>query len=249
MRVFGGSGVKSMMNKFGLPEDMPITSGMVSNMLESAQEKIEGFHFDSRKHTLQYDDVLNHQRQGIYERRRKILLGDAKEMQNILEELYAVKPELVDTIKEKEEKYSKETLQEVLRNIYLQIVDQYFMAHLEHMDYIRQSVNLRAYGQRDPLVEYKKEALLTYRAMQDKMKEDFYNFIIHVDNVIANIEAQKIMRDSQMKNQTHVALENNGSTSSTSDNEKKIGRNDQCLCGSGKKVKKCDCKEYEYLRK
>lgn len=249
MRVFGGSGVKNMMNKFGLPEDMPITSGMVSNMLESAQEKIEGFHFDSRKHTLQYDDVLNHQRQGIYERRRKILLGDAKEMQNILEELYAVKPELVDTIKEKEEKYSKETLQEVLRNIYLQIVDQYFMAHLEHMDYIRQSVNLRAYGQRDPLVEYKKEALLTYRAMQDKMKEDFYNFIIHVDNVIANIEAQKIMRDSQMKNQTHVALENNGSTSSTSDNEKKIGRNDQCLCGSGKKVKKCDCKEYEYLRK
>ncbi|MDQ1282062.1 MAG: preprotein translocase subunit SecA [Patescibacteria group bacterium] len=247
MRVFGGSGVKNMMNRFGLPEDMPITSKMVSNMLESAQEKIEGFHFDSRKHTLQYDDVLNHQRQGIYERRRKILLSDEKELQNILEELYVVKPELREFIKEKEEKYSVETLQEVLRNIYLQIIDQYFMAHLEHMDYIRQSVNLRAYGQRDPLVEYKKEALLTYRAMQDKMKEDFYNFILHVDNVVANIEAQKIMRDSQMKNQTHIALENKEGESGVED--KKIGRNDPCPCGSGKKVKKCDCKEYEYLRK
>ena len=106
-------------------------------------------------------------------------------------------PPIVNTTEVKEEKYSKGTLQEVLRNIYLQIVYQYFMAHLEHMDYIRQSVNLRAYGQRDPLVEYKKEALLTYRAMQDKMKEDFYNFIIHVDDVIANIEAQKILRESK----------------------------------------------------
>jgi preprotein translocase subunit SecA len=121
------------------------------------------------------------------------------------------------------------------------------MAHLEHMDYIRQSVNLRAYGQRDPLVEYKKEALLTYRAMQDKMKEDFYNFILHVDNVIANIEAQKIMRDSQMKNQTHISLENKGGDGMVED--KKIGRNDPCPCERGKKVKKCDCKEYEYLRK
>ncbi|MFO0743737.1 MAG: preprotein translocase subunit SecA [Candidatus Paceibacterota bacterium] len=241
MRVFGGSGVKNMMNKFGIPEDMPIKSKVVSNVLESAQEKIEGFHFDARKHTLQYDDVLNHQRQSIYERRRKVLLNQEDELENIISEIYEVKPEIKDFIEEKISKYSKDILYSVLRNIYLQIVDQYFMAHLEHMDHIRQSVNLRAYGQRDPLVEYKKEALATYRAMQDKIKEDFYNFITHIDNVIANMEAQKILQNSQMKNST-ISDSNN-------QEEHKIGRNDPCPCGSGKKVKKCECKEYEYLRK
>lgn len=241
MRVFGGSPVANMMNKFGIPEDMPIKSKMVSNVLESAQEKIEGFHFDARKHTLQYDDVLNHQRQSIYDRRRKILLGDRAELNKILLELYEVKPDLQSFVDEKIAKYGEDIFFDVIRNIYLQIVDQYFMAHLEHMDHIRQSVNLRAYGQRDPLVEYKKEALATYRAMQDKMKEDFYNFIIHIDNVIANIEAQKILQNSQMKNQTH--------TQDNLEEDKKIGRNDQCPCGSGKKVKKCDCVQYEYLRK
>lgn len=245
MRVFGGSPVKNMMNKFGIPEDMPIKSKIVSNVLESAQEKIEGFHFDARKHTLQYDDVLNHQRQSIYERRRKVLLNEENELENILSEIYEVKPETKELVEEKIAKYSKETLYSVLRNIYLQIIDQYFMAHLEHMDHIRQSVNLRAYGQRDPLVEYKKEALATYRAMQDKIKEDFYNFITHIDNVIANMEAQNILRNSQMKNQTHAIEENKESNSE----DHKIGRNDQCPCGSGKKVKKCDCSEYEYLRK
>ena len=245
MRVFGGSPVKNMMNKFGIPEDMPIKSKIVSNVLESAQEKIEGFHFDARKHTLQYDDVLNHQRQSIYERRRKVLLNEGNELENIFSELYEVKPELKDFIEEKVKQYGQESLNGVVRNIYLQIVDQYFMAHLEHMDHIRQSVNLRAYGQRDPLVEYKKEALATYRAMQDKIKEDLYNFITHIDNVIANMEAQNILRNSQMKNQTHVTEENK----ENDNQDHKIGRNDACPCGSGKKVKKCDCTEYEYLRK
>ena len=246
MRIFGGSPVKNMMNKFGIPEDMPIKSRPVSNMLESAQEKIEGFHFDARKHTLQYDDVLNHQRQSIYDRRRKILLNEDGELESTIRELYEVKPELEDIIKEKEEKYNKENLHEVLRNIYLQIIDQYFMAHLEHMDYIRHSVNLRAYGQRDPLVEYKKEALATYRAMQDKIKEDFYNFILNVDNVIANIEARNIINNSHLKNDTHIEMDNNPDNENQ---EKRIGRNDLCPCGSKKKVKKCDCKEFEYLRK
>ncbi len=247
MRVFGGSPVKNMMNKFGIPEDMPIKSGMVSKVLEGAQEKIEGFHFDSRKHTLQYDDVLNHQRQTIYERRKKILLGDKEELKNILSELYEIKSELKDFVDERKIKYGEDVVYDVLRTIYLQIIDQHFMAHLEHMDHIRQSVNLRAYGQRDPLVEYKKEALLTYRAMQDKTKEEFYNFITHIDNVIANIEAQKIIATSQLKNQTFSA--NTQNQDNAEDSKKKIGRNDSCPCGSGKKVKKCKCVEYEYLRK
>lgn len=242
MRVFGGSPVKNMMNKFGIPEDMPIKSKIVSNILEGAQEKIEGFHFDSRKHTLQYDDVLNHQRQNIYERRRAILLGDEYELNKILSELYVVKPELEKFIEDKKQKYSKDIIFNVLRTIYLQVIDQHFMAHLEHMESIRQSVNLRAYGQRDPLVEYKKESLATYNAMQDKIKEEYYNFILHIDNLIANIETQKILEKSQAKNSINIS-ENNEKV-----NKKTISRNDKCPCGRGKKVKKCDCSEYKYLR-
>lgn len=253
MRVFGGDSVKNMMGRFGLAEDMPIKSKMVSNVLEGAQEKIEGFNFDARKHTLQYDDVLNHQRQHIYERRRKVLLADRGEIDKVLAELYEVRPELEKFVSERKEKFGEDALYDVLKSIYLQIVDQHFMAHLEHMDSIRQSVNLRAYGQRDPLVEYKKEALNTYHAMQSQMKEDFYNFVIHIDNVIANLEAQKIMKDSQMKNQTFVDNKNKdtkGESGTEKKNEKKkISRNDPCPCGSGKKVKKCDCLEYSYLRK
>lgn len=268
MRVFGGSSVKSMMNRFKIPEDMPIKSSIVSNVLEGAQEKIEGFHFDSRKHTLQYDDVLNHQRQHVYERRRKVLTFNREEINNILNELYEVKGELKDFVEERIKKYGEDTLYDVLRTIYLQITDQHFMAHLEHMDYIRQSVNLRAYGQRDPLVEYKKEALLTYRAMLDKTKEEFYNFITHIDDILASIESQKIIADSHKKNQTLANLKTNekedgdlieiNNQDSKNNNQKKgveivenkkISRNDLCPCGQGKKVKKCVCSEYAYLRK
>ncbi len=259
MRIFGSNSVQNMMNKFGIAEDMPIKSKMVSNVLESAQEKIEGYHFDTRKHTLQYDDVLNHQRQSIYDRRRRVLLEDKEELENVLKELYLEKPEFEDLVKEKKEKYGEEAFNSVLKSLYLQIVDQHFMAHLEHMDDIRQSVNLRAYGQRDPLVEYKKEALATYHAMQNHMKDDFYNFISHIDAVMANLEAQKIVRESEKRNQTFITNKKSDSDTSSApitkkiegeDGEKKkIGRNDPCPCGSLKKVKKCDCSEYEYLRK
>lgn len=256
MRVFGGSSVKNMMNRFGIPEDTPIKSKMVSNVLESAQEKIEGFHFDSRKHTLQYDDVLNHQRQHIYERRKKILLFNREELNTILQELIEVKPEVEEFIKEKKTKYGEEVFYDIIRTVYLQIIDQHFMAHLEHMDYIRQSVNLRAYGQRDPLVEYKREALATYRAMQDKTKEEFYNFIMHIDDIVTSLASQKIVAESHLKNQTLV--ENNKNFNDLKpektkdvkvEDKKKISRNDLCPCGRGKKVKKCDCEEFAYLRK
>lgn len=265
MRVFGGSSVKNMMNRFKIPEDMPIKSKIVSNVLEGAQEKIEGFHFDSRKHTLQYDDVLNHQRQHIYERRRKVLTFNREEINKILSEIYEVKPEVEEFIKERIAKYSENVVYDLLRTIYLQIIDQHFMAHLEHMDHIRQSVNLRAYGQRDPLVEYKKEALLTYRAMLDKMKEEFYNFITHLDDLLASIESQRILAESQKKNQVFnnvktnegkdgdlveiSSISNNSNKNNLNNDKKKISRNDLCPCGRGKKVKKCDCSEYAYLRK
>ena len=103
-------------------------------------------------------------------RRRKVLFGDREEINKILLELYEIKDDLKEFIEDRIKKYGETLIYDVLRTIYLQIVDQHFMAHLEHMDSIRQSVNLRAYGQRDPLVEYKKEALLTYKAMNEKNK-------------------------------------------------------------------------------
>jgi len=281
MRIFGSEGIKSMMHKFGLPEDMPIESKIVSRALEGAQEKIESFYFDARKHTLQYDDVLNHQRKSIYERRRKILISQSEDLQNIfteiLQEIYLIKPDLENFVSEKISEYSPEIFFQVLKNIYLQIIDQYFMAHLEHMDYIRSSVNLRAYGQRDPLVEYKKEGLITYKAMLEKIKLDFYDFILKIDLVMQNLQTQKIMQASHLKNQiknqsTNSAtksLTNNSNNSSENfannlenkespsqnnllrrtEESKKIGRNDPCPCQSGKKVKKCSCLEFEFLRK
>jgi preprotein translocase subunit SecA len=264
MRVFGSDGVKNMMNKFGIPEDMPITSKIVSNALEGAQEKIEGFHFDSRKHTLQYDDVLNSQRKSIYDRRRKVLISYDEELKNIFTDILnevaenisdndnekkeEKKKEFIDFITEKKNKYGEESFYSALKNIYLQIIDQYFMAHLEHMDYIRSSVNLRAYGQRDPLVEYKKEGLITYKAMLEKVKEDLYNFTLNIDAVMQNMEAQRIMRESQMKNSIPSPTLPEGKVETQNTNTK-IGRNDPCPCGSDKKVKKCVCKEFEYLRR
>ena len=112
------------------------------------------------------------------------------------------------------------------------------------MDDIRQSVNLRAYGQRDPLVEYKKEALITFRVMLEKIKEDFYNFILHIDNLMLNVESERILRESEKKNQTLSLNQDEENLEN-----KKVGRNDPCPCGSGKKVKKCNCLSFEYLRK
>ncbi|MBP9782359.1 MAG: preprotein translocase subunit SecA [Candidatus Pacebacteria bacterium] len=222
MRVFGSNSIKSMMGRFGIPEDEAIDSKLVSKALEGAQEKIEGFHFDARKHTLQYDDVLNHQRKSIYEKRRKILFKDEAYFNELMDSLIAVKPELADLIKEKKEKYSEEAFRAIVSAMTLQVIDMLWMDHLDQMEHMRNSVNLRAYGQRDPLVEYKKEGLRMFKSMEGTMIHDLSLFIENIDSVIA----------AQQANQSHVAVQGSLDTS-------KIGRNDTCPCGSGKKWKKC----------
>ncbi|MFH1608570.1 MAG: preprotein translocase subunit SecA, partial [Patescibacteria group bacterium] len=157
MRVFGSDRIKNMMGRFGIPEDVPVKNSFVSNALEGAQKKIEGFHFDSRKHTLEYDDVMNHQRESIYERRRKMIHADKKEIENILAQALensAEKEKLEKIIKDKREKLGNEPFLETVRRISLYTTDTLWMEHLEAMDYLRSSVNLRAYGQREPIVEY-----------------------------------------------------------------------------------------------
>ncbi len=242
MRVFGSTNIKSMMGRFGIPEDEPIASGLVSRALESAQEKIEGFHFDTRKHTLQYDDVLNHQRTSIYEKRRKILFNDEAFVDEVIAELIAQKPELAETIKQKETQYTKEAVYHILRVMMLQIIDTLWMEHLDAMEHLRNSVNLRAYGQRDPLVEYKKEGLHAFRSLEAALRNELIMFIENLDGFFAAQQARE--------QQFVPVIPNEGKEAQLIDGQKeKLGRNDPCPCGSGKKVKKCDCVEYEYLRK
>lgn len=248
MRVFGSSNIKNMMGRFGIPEDEPVSSGMVSRALEGAQEKIEGFHFDTRKHTLQYDDVLNHQRTSVYTKRRKILFNDEDFVDDVIAELIREKPEVEEIFKQKEEQYSKEAVRHIFRVMMLQIIDTLWMEHLDAMEHLRSSVNLRAYGQRDPLVEYKKEGLRMFRGLEASLRSELILFIENMDGFFAQQQAQA----QAQNNFVQVIPDADGSVKQVAGirNEagEKIGRNDPCPCGSGKKVKKCDCTEYLHLR-
>jgi preprotein translocase subunit SecA len=227
MRVFGSDSIKNMMGKFGIPEDEPIEASMVSRAIESAQEKIEGFHFDSRKHTLKYDDVLNQQRTSVYTKRSKILNNDVAYIESYLKELCDKDAEFAKIFEEKKAQYGN-SMTEVMRAVLLQIYDVVWMDHLEYMDNLRQSVNLRAYGQRDPLVEYKKEGLEVYKHLDNRVAADLKSFTSHIDGVFANMKMQEVQK--------------------TREEVGDIGRNDPCPCGSGEKLKKCDCKEYAHMR-
>jgi preprotein translocase subunit SecA len=166
MRVFAADTVKSMMGRLGIPEDQPIENALITRSLESAQRKIEGFNFDARKHVLAYDDVLNRQRQAIYRRRREILLGSHEEIEAALQEVVAEVPDVAAVISEKRTALGDAAWYAAARRLLLQISDALWVEHLELMDYTRGSVNLRAYGQRDPLIEYRKEASRLFEEMQ-----------------------------------------------------------------------------------
>ncbi len=173
MRVFASDIVKRMMGKLGLPEDESIQNSLVTRSLETAQKKIEGFHFDSRKHTLEYDDVLNYQRKIVYERRRKVLVGSTDDIKQVFEKIIAQATEDEQKlIEEKKAKFEEEKFLQMIRPVILQAIDVFWMDHLEMMDYLRSSVNLRAYGQRDPLVEYKKEGLRLFKEMEVSVNEE-----------------------------------------------------------------------------
>jgi preprotein translocase subunit SecA len=243
MRVFASDTIKKMMGRFGIPEDEAIQNSLISKSLESAQEKIEGFHFDSRKHVLEYDDVMSHQRKIVYERRRKMLFGDKEYLHVLSEELANMSEESKNVFEEKKRAMGEENFLEALRRIALQTTDMLWMDHLEMMDYLRNSVRLRAYGQRDPLVEYKREGLKLFREMEDAWKENITSF---VKNITTDILAAEERRMEQAKMAMERAVLESGASfggvaASTAKNEEgeKIGRNDPCYCGSGKKYKHC----------
>lgn len=243
MRVFGSERIKNMMGRFGIPEDMPIENGLVSRTLESAQEKIEGFHFDSRKHTLEYDDVMTHQRKIIYARRRNMLYADKEEIEKLLESIASTREGAEAIIKGKKDNLSDEMFYETVRRIALYTNDILWMEHLEAMDYLRSSVNLRAYGQREPIVEYKKDGLAMFKEMEETFKDQVLSLIENI-----NTETVKAVPKEERTTGTVMVTSHNqpGEFSDTknvkadlSADKAEIGRNDPCPCGSGKKYKKC----------
>ncbi len=235
MRVFASDTIKKMMGRFGIPEDEPIENSLITKSLESAQTRIEGFHFDARKHVLEFDDVLNHQRKIIYERRRKILVGQANDIKEQVSLIVGDDEELSKQIEERKKVLGNdEGFYEVVRRMILQTIDMFWVDHLEMMDYLRGSVNLRAYGQRDPLVEYKKEGLQLFKRMEISIDDEVAKLLPHI-GVGAFLSEEKKLKEVR----DQAALITGGSGNSVNKEKENVGRNDSCPCGSGKKSKKC----------
>lgn len=237
MRIFGSDRIKSMMVKLGVPEDQPIENKFISNTLENAQAKIEGFHFDARKHTLEYDNVLNHQRKIIYERRRVMLLGNHEELENFIESLVADYPDLGEVIKKKRFALGDNLFFETIRRIALYVTDTLWVEHLETMEHTRSSVNLRAYGQREPLIEYKTEGLRLFRELEFNFKDKVASLI---NTINVDMKGEKSTEVEEEKPELILSSGNEGEGAGTvRRSEAKVGRNDPCYCGSGKKYKQC----------
>ena len=238
MRIFASDMLKSMMGKLGMAEDEPIEHRLISRAIESAQEKIEGFNFDSRKHVLEFDDVINHQRTTIYKSRRALLLGSLDEVESQLREMTVGDAEAEEVVTKKIAQFGREAFLTTIRVILLQTVDMFWVEHLEVMDYTRSSVNLRAYGQRDPLVEYKKEGLRLYKEMQAAMRGQVARILPNVAPVAAGAPTASNIDMKEVQENAQGISAGDGSTKKLAD-KNEPGRNDLCPCGSGKKYKKC----------
>lgn len=171
MRVFASDMLKSVMGTFRIPEDEPIASGMITKSLETAQKRIEGFNFDARKQILAYDDVLNTQRLAVYEKRRAALIGTNEELEAVYRELIDGNEAALAALEAKKQEFGEEAFYGVMRRLLLQIIDAFWLEQLDLMEYLRRSVSLRAYGQRDPLIEYRREGLNRFRAMETNISQ------------------------------------------------------------------------------
>ena len=292
MRLFASDNVAKIMDKLGMEEDEPIEHSLITKSIEHAQKKVEARNFDIRKHVLEYDDVMNQQREIIYGERRKILNGDnlrenivgmvnhiikvemnqyaneklypeewqLDELIKDAEKVYAAEGQLkkselenmsrdelkeflekiaADNYKAREDTYGAETMRELERVIMLRVVDDKWMEHLDHMDMLREGINLRAYGQRNPLVEYKIEALAMFEEMEAAIQDQIAFLMYHV--AVVQREEEKLndrLQNAQASHGDDVSPAENKKIPKTADG-KKIGRNDPCPCGSGKKYKNC----------
>ncbi len=286
MRLFGGERMAAMMNTLNVDENMPLQNGMLSRSIESAQGKIEGRNFAIRKSVLEYDDVMNRQRELIYAQRNKVLDGediqetvkkmigdfvdatvneyldgetsdewnlnglreffagwliDDEEFNYSVDELNNIEPtDVAETLKEKayslyeerEEQFGSEIMREMERVMLLKSVDTNWMEHIDAMDQLKQGINLRAYGQHNPVVEYRNESFDMFSAMTDAIREQTAKLVLTV----------RIRKDEEIKREK-VAEENNtsgdGTVSTTVRGKGVVSKNAFCPCGSGKKYKRC----------
>jgi preprotein translocase subunit SecA len=267
LRIFGGERISNMMQNFNAPEDMPIEFNMISKAVNQAQKRVEGMNFDIRKYLLEFDDVLNRQRDAIYARRIKFLkAGENNEilpivreiiethvnesvanLQNEINELIRVRND--EEIKKREEaiKEMKEKLNEIPEEIepkrsniisrhITRILDSLWVNHLEALQSLKESVNIRAYAQHEPIVEYRREAYKMYQQLKKNFnfyvfKSVFQIFEVNLDNVQDQLE--------EKKESSPVSHSGGNVEKGRTPEGKKIGRNDPCWCGSGKKYKHC----------
>ena len=295
MKIFGGNMITKVYNTLGASEDLPIEAKIISKAVENAQKKVESRNFSIRKNVLQYDDVMNKQREIIYKQRREVLDGDNLKdnvqtmidsvastivpmyinetsqdaegaMQEIgtefgiekLESLDKEKisaEEVIKEVKEKahgiyEEKSEKfgETFRELERVVMLKIVDQKWMEHIDNMDELKNGIGLRAYGQKDPVVVYRMEGFDMFDQMVDDIKFDVVKLLMHATKRDEGASRKEAAQITDAKLQEKAAIElvdgklspKEGGINKTIVNESpKVGRNDPCPCGSGKKYKNC----------
>lgn len=180
MRVFASDMLKRVMGTFRIPEDEPIASPMISRSLETAQKRIEGFNFDARKQVLAYDDVLNTQRLAVYERRRTALTGTDEDIEVAVREIIAGDEEVQKAYEAQREAFGPGVWASILRRLSLQVTDAFWLDHLDTMEYLRRSVSLRAYGQRDPLQEYRREGRTRFEQMTTGIEHQIRTAIPHV---------------------------------------------------------------------
>jgi preprotein translocase subunit SecA len=280
MRRFGGQSVSNLMDRLKLDEDMPIEAGLVSKAIESAQVRVEGYNFDMRKHVLEYDDVVNKQREVIYNQRRQILseptmrptitgmiedemtglvqqfagspersewdlVGLAAELNKIIFPPYGENPEnwrkltipeltqhLVELTEQaydaKEAAMGAEMLRHLERLVMLRAVDNRWVRHLTDLDELREGIGLRAFGQQDPLVAYKKEAHEMYEELVASISQDIVRNIYHAQFITRPTMPQRMQTNR-----------GDGGAPQPVRSAKTLGRNDPCHCGSGKKYKNC----------
>jgi len=280
MRRFGGATISNLMDRLGIDEDVPLEHRLVSRSIETAQQKVEAYNFDLRKHVVEYDDVMNRQREVIYADRRAVLGEDTlREMlldwvESEIDELVAahyppnadwddidallqafarlipsvqIQPEeiegqppaaVIELLKghaeeaynAKEEQLTPELMRQAERVVVLRIIDGLWVRHLTSLDDLRQGIGLRAYGQRDPLVEYKVEAANMFDELLRAIQHDVAHTIYHV-----TLAQQQPARTRAAQR----ATTNRGGEATPVKAGRKIGRNDPCYCGSGKKYKFC----------
>lgn len=292
MRLFGSDNIASVMDKLGMEEDEPIEHTLVTRSIEQAQKKVEARNFEIRKHVLEYDNVMNQQREVIYAQRKQILQGE-----NLRESIWSMVEQLVErgmaTYANKElfpedwdyaglvefcheyfapegslmvavlEPFSREELEDYLldaaRKIYdakeaelgpimmrelekvvmLRVVDNKWMDHLDAMDMLREGIGLRAYGQKDPLVEYKFEAYEMFQQMIGNIQDDIVKYIYHVNVVV---QPEDHLADAQATHGEEPEQQEQAPAprkQAPVTHGQQVGRNDLCPCGSGKKYKRC----------